>query len=475
MRSIRTAAACLVAAGLVPGAALFPGATQAEDPGEIPQPPRREEPRFSGMSFLDNGTIRLGVDLDLGGAITFLASSKDGVNVVNSHDLGRQIQMSFYSGPQPFAPGGKEPREVWAGLGWNPIQSGDCFDHRSRVIHHENDGTSLVVRCVPMHWPLENEPAHCTFESRIELEGNTVRARCTLVNDRPDPTQYVARSQELPAVYTNGFLHRLVTYDGERPFTGDEVTRIEKRWTSAEDLASGSPWASWYATEGWAALLNDDGWGLGIWTPGTLHYTGGFFGEPGSGGPADPPTGYMSPLHREVLDANIRYEYRYVLILGTLEQIRGHVYEHSPPVFPPDWRFEADRAHWHLLDCHDAGWPIEGELRVTLDGRDPRLVGPPGFWRAADFPRLWLDAAFDTGEEAAVLYWRRFGEGGFSAECSLAFPVIPDGRRRILEIDLSAAPAWRGVVTGLRLDPAAAGGEGRTARIRSISGIPPER
>ena len=25
------------------------------------------------------------------------------------------------------------------------------------------------------------------------------------------------------------------------------------------------PWANWLASENWAALLNDDGWGVGVW------------------------------------------------------------------------------------------------------------------------------------------------------------------------------------------------------------------
>jgi hypothetical protein len=56
------------------------------------------------MSYLDKGAIRIGVDLDFGGSITFLAASgKDASeNVINSHDLGRQVQLSFNSGPQPF-------------------------------------------------------------------------------------------------------------------------------------------------------------------------------------------------------------------------------------------------------------------------------------------------------------------------------------------------------------------------------------
>jgi len=77
------------------------------------------------ISYLDNGVIRLGVDLNLGGSITYLAASSDRVNMINSHDWGRQIQMSFYSGPQPFTPNGKQPSKTWAYLGWNSIQSGD--------------------------------------------------------------------------------------------------------------------------------------------------------------------------------------------------------------------------------------------------------------------------------------------------------------------------------------------------------------
>ncbi|MCE9631157.1 MAG: hypothetical protein K8S94_10655 [Planctomycetia bacterium] len=77
------------------------------------------------ISYLDNGQIRLGVNLDLGGAVTFLADSRDGVNRINSWDWGRQVQMSFYSGPVPFQPPGTTLADSWKGLGWNPIQSGD--------------------------------------------------------------------------------------------------------------------------------------------------------------------------------------------------------------------------------------------------------------------------------------------------------------------------------------------------------------
>src|SRR3954451_9683923 len=83
--------------------------------------PPEHEPK---MSWLDNGVIRLGVDLELGGAITWLSRSGEQVNVINSLEGGRQVQMSFSGGPLPYSVGDKQPRADWAGLGWNPIQSG---------------------------------------------------------------------------------------------------------------------------------------------------------------------------------------------------------------------------------------------------------------------------------------------------------------------------------------------------------------
>jgi len=217
----------LVVAALMNTTAVWAEQSSAESTGEK-------------MSFLDNGTIRLGVDLNLGGSITYLADANDKINIINNHDWGRQIQMSFYSGPQPFTPGGKQPSKTWAGLGWNPIQSGDYAGNRSRIIDHRNNGKSIYVKCVPMQWPLDNEPGECTFESWIRLEDNVVKVRSRINNNRTDATQYSGRGQELPAVYTNGPWYRLFSYTGDRPFTNDKLSRFTKTWTSFKDV-EGSP------------------------------------------------------------------------------------------------------------------------------------------------------------------------------------------------------------------------------------------
>ena len=94
--------------------------------------------------------------------------------MINSWDWGRQVQMSYYSGPVPFCRRASAAPN-WAGLGWNPIQAGDDFGHGSKDVEHSNDGKTLYVKCVPMQWPLDDVPGECTFESWLTLEGPVVR------------------------------------------------------------------------------------------------------------------------------------------------------------------------------------------------------------------------------------------------------------------------------------------------------------
>ncbi|MFA7003533.1 MAG: hypothetical protein WC429_05800 [Verrucomicrobiia bacterium] len=414
----------------------------------------------SRMSYLDNGVIRIGVDLNLGGAITWLSASGSGAtNLVNSFDWGRQIQMSHYSGPVPYAPNGKQPNAAWTGIGWNPIQSGDCYGNRSHIVEHRNDGQELYVKCVPMHWPLNNEPGECTFECWLRLAGPVVQARCRFVNQRADTAQYAGRGQELPAIYTNGPWWRLMTYAGDRPFTGGPLTQIPAKM----------PWTHWQATENWAALVNDAGWGVGIWAPDVFQFSGGFAGKPGAGGPKDNPTGYIAPVLMEIIDHNITYQFRYELILGPVGDIRRYVSKQVAKPSPPRWQFERDRQHWHFVNATDTGWPIRGELKILVERNDPQLIGPAAFWLAVDAPKLFIEAACHTRHTMAQVFWSRQDAPGFAADRSLTFPIIGDDAYHRYEVTLSAAPEYRGAITRLRFDPIPVGSPGEYIRVKSIS------
>jgi hypothetical protein len=463
-----------------------PAGVSATRPARTPGTRKHVPPR---MSFAANDCLKVGMDLSVGGAITHLSAADDpAANLINSWDLGRQVQMSYYSGPVPYTvPGHAGPPEAWKHIGWNPIQVGDDYGNPSRVLDHRNDGRELYVKCVPMQWPLDDVPGECTFECWATVDGPAVRVRCRLTMARADATQWPARTQELPAVYSNGRWHRLFTYAGDRPFENDAVVRVEHPFTPA------SPWAHWQATERWAALVDDADRGLGVWSPGCVRFSGGFAGKPGAGGPADASTGYLAPNRDEVLDHNLVHEYEYALVVGNLKEIRRWVY--AQPDRPagttrpatatrpaiasrpadaarlarPTWRFDRDRQGWHYRNATDAGWPIRGVLDVDLSGRNPQIVGPATTWRAADAPRLVLDAAYKgAGVTRAAVYWATAADAGFSAKRVAVFDVKGDGVARAYEADLAKADGYQGLITQLRIDPLGAGRPGDRVVIAGV-------
>lgn len=411
------------------------------------------------MRYLSNAETKVGVDLNRGGAIVFLSRAGGG-NLINNFDLGRQVQLSFFSGPVPFFADGLQPAKHWEHIGWNPIQAGDDFKHASRVLEHRNDGQSIYVKTLPLQWPLNNVPGDCTFESWLRLEGPVVKVRARLNNARLDKTQYPARLQELPAVYVNAPYHRVVSYTDDRPFSGAPFRVIPKP-------AGTHPWSFWQATEGWSALLDGEDRGLGLLTPGRTFFTGGFAGKPGPNDTHATSTGYLAGQGQEILDHNIVYEFDYELLPGTLEEIRARATALRPMALPA-WSFAHDRQGWHYINAHDQGWPITGALEVSLDQEDPQLISPYCFWRAEDAPRLVIECAFTTKQQTATLFWQRHGETAPGAQDRVEFPIKAGSEFHRYEIDLASAPNYKGGMIRLRFDPVPAGQGGDSVIIKSV-------
>lgn len=413
------------------------------------------------MAYLENGVLKIGVDLDRGGSIGFLSDVETGNSVINIHDFGRWVGQSYYSGPRPFG----NAHRSWKDWPWNPVSAGDVYGNPSKLIETKNDGQSLYVKSIPMQWALNNTPGDCKFETWITLDGRTAHVRNRLTNSRRDKTQYPAMDQELPAVYTIGKLHRLVTYTGGEPFANQPVEEIPQ-----PPASNGMPrWANFFATEHWAAHVDDNDWGLGVIHPGVVRFLGGFYGKPNTGGPEDDPTGYIAPVRKEILDQNIVYEYRYSLVLDTLVNIRKEAYRLRPASSLPDYHFQSDRQHWWYENAQDAGYPIEGHLRVKLDQADPQLVGPEGRWSARDAPVLYIRAAYRSRRQFAEVYWETEEKPGFPADQKLRFPVEPDGTFHTYEIVLSQSPTYRGTIRRLRFDPVESGQAGDFVDIEFIS------
>lgn len=421
---------------------------------------------LKSMRYIENKIIKVGIDLNLGGAITYL-SELNKENLINNWDWGRQVQMSFYSGPVPFEPDGKKANKAWTFIGWNPIQSGDVAGNRSKVLEYKNTGKELYVKCIPMHWPLDNVPGECTYECWIKLEDNTVKVRSRIVNNRPDTTQYAAREQELPAVYTNAPYHRLVSYRGNKPYSQDTISEIKNHNFPKDPSIR---WASWQATESWAANVNENNYGLGIWNGGVQRFKGGYYGDSAfKGGSKNIPTAYIAPNSIDVLDYNITYDYNYVLIAGDLDQVRNYAYKHIPNQLPV-YNFKNSRLQWHYDNTKDKGWPIKDGLHIYLNDK-AALISPMIFWKATDASKLILEAAYTAGVKKARVYWSRFNDGKFEAAESIDFNVISDGKNHRYSIPLSSSANYTGEFNGLKILLAADDNykDGGEVTIKSIS------
>jgi len=414
------------------------------------------------MAYLDNGSVRLGLDLSQGGAVTYLSKSGSDVNVINSADRGREVQLSFYSGPNPFQPAGATLSDAWKGLGWNPIQCGDAYGNPSKVTLYQNDGHKIHLKCIPKIWPLKNYDGECVFDITYRLNGSAVEMDSTLVMDRPDLVQYPAHTQELPAVYTNGPWYKLVTYIGDRPFSGAPLTTVVDK-----DDGKGWPWLTFFASEHWAALLDDTGFGVGVFMPDAFRFGGGFAGAPkGSGGPKSGQTGYIAPNLNEILDHNAVYRFHNALIVGTVDQIRAYALAHRADSALPDWKFEHDRRHFTYAGLTDSGWPIDNALDLAIGAKPGEISSPETLFDSHAAKTLAVTAAatgdvhalqaviepFATSESNVFPCW---GPGSQRPSKTMigpvSFPVTTDGKFHTYHVDLSQAPGYAGAMMRLKL------------------------
>lgn len=451
------------------------------------------------VRYIENDRLKVGFDLSIGGAIVYLEdkANKSG-NIINSFDWGRQIQLSYYSGPAPFiGPNGEQPSPSWAGLGWNPIQAGDCGGYGSRVLEFKKiDDATAFVRTRPMLWPNIGLLAECLFECDYRLTENGFELSATIINDRSDKTQYPGRHQEAPAVYTNAPWYKLVTYLGDKPFENEPLTTVvDKR------DGKGWPWRSYYATECWSALVNEDNYGIGVYQPNAPQTSGGFHGGDGAKGldlgPKNTATGYIAPLETTILDWNIKRTYKTIFIVGSLDEIRSTVYRLAKKDLParPSWVFENDRQNWIYANTTDEGFPIKGALKINLlPNAMARANSSNTFWKASEAPVLEIDVAIAADdadakpEDEMEIVATPISPSNFhdypawdqptEEERNFRSQTLPnvvvkekvrvDGERRTIRVDLSKVEGYQGAMKQLQLAFPARNGKATLYKVRFL-------
>lgn len=251
--------------------------------------------------FLDNGTIRLGVDTNAGGCIAFFGESATGRNLLNSYDLGRYIAQSYYGGPD----GSRWDAQPWR---WNPVQGGDWRGNPTKLLVFTRTATNLHSRTLPKHWASGEDIPELVMEQWITLAGRTARIRYQAVYS--GATNHASHHQELPALYFDNALSNFVYYTGDAPWTGGPLVR---RTPGPKNEYVQRP-------EQWTACVDAADWGVGVLTPGTTRMTCFFI--PGPGGPKGSGCSYFAPIRTMAVTNGFRFAYDMHLTIGTSAQIR---------------------------------------------------------------------------------------------------------------------------------------------------------
>ncbi len=264
-----------------------------------------------GMVYLSSDDYKIGIDLDWGGALTYLEdlknnvvaaesnkdssapvevgfyedydgtykancnkteneyTTKGNVNLINAHDTGRLVQQSYYgTGSYPYEPG-MYGEAVW---NYNPVQGGNLYNEASKIVDLRVSDNEIYIKCRPLDWAKEAKDITPSYmEAWYTLEDGLMRATCRFVDFSGYPA--VTTTQELPAFYCVEPLNNFVYYkDGEAWSDSNNQTILRDLdfWGTATDQ-------DFQCNENWGAFIGDgeSGYGVGIYTPGqTLYHPG---------------------------------------------------------------------------------------------------------------------------------------------------------------------------------------------------------
>lgn len=258
--------------------------------------------------YLDNGVVRIGVDRSRGACIGFFGESETKRNLLNHYDEGRFIQQSYY---------GQADGSDWNGKPWvyNPIQGGSWKRVPAEVREFKKTSKKLTAKIEPRHWASGELCPEMVMEQTITLNGSVAKIKFSMTYDGPD--QGNPRHQEMPAVFVDGALtHFFYVKDG---LLTNEAPRIlaENGREGVDGLGLGECSAEW------VAYVNDDNWGIGIYTPGTPEFTVYRALGDGTTGPSGSACSYVAPIRTFALTSGLTLDYEVFLTIGTLDEIRA--------------------------------------------------------------------------------------------------------------------------------------------------------
>ncbi|MDD3108142.1 MAG: hypothetical protein PHV49_02895 [Alistipes sp.] len=264
----------------------------------------RIEDDARNFRYIDNGVLRLGVDVSGGGSVFYVAESSTQRNLLNHCDKGRFMQQSYYG----MADGSVWDKQPWR---WNPVQGGGYRGEPAKILTAKYKKSALELSSRPKHWATGEDIAEMVMTEKIAIRDSVIHIRYKMAytGQQTHPSTH----QEVPAVFVDYALSHLVFYDGTAPWSGAPCTTVIPGW----------PNESHRSTEHWAAYVDDAGWGIGVYTPGTELMTSYRFEGDRQVGPKAGACSYFAPLRTFSITPGMIFEYDVYITIGSVEQIRA--------------------------------------------------------------------------------------------------------------------------------------------------------
>lgn len=253
-----------------------------------------------GWEYLDDGVLRLGINERAGAAIGWLSKSGSERNLLNTFDVGRYIQQSYYGDPD-----GTD----WNGKPWtyNPVQGGSWKNEASVLLESKREGGKYYAKTRPRHWASGVLLEEVLLEQWIRLEKGLVRMRFKMTYS--GTATFKPRHQEMPALFVDAALETMVICpEGVEAWKGADLRRLQPGFPNEYAKVS-EPWAAW---------VDAEDRGVGILFPGTTRLTCYRVRQ----GHAKADCSYLAPIRTLALTPGVVVEYEVVIGLGTVEELR---------------------------------------------------------------------------------------------------------------------------------------------------------
>ncbi len=451
--------------------------------------------------YLENDRFKIGLRLIWGGGICCIEDKTCEItkvgNLINIHDAGRLVQQSYYGTPgnDEYTPGD------YNGTPWvyNPVQGGDQFWNKSRLIDIIVREDSVYVKAQPQDWSLDNkitpsymENTYTVYDDRIVVDNRFVDF---------SGWEHRFAHQELPAFYTISYLDSFSYYNGLSPWTDGELIRHdnlpfsggeEKEQCYFKFLSSN--------TETWCAWTNaEDDFGIGLYTPNADMVLAGRFKDGHSKNPNNDTCSYVAPVGTLMIESFVPISYSYMITTGTLEDIRStfkankdfadNAYlfsENSKDISLPDVAVSYENINFataehnkYLEALNSASVRFNSTydaVVLSVRGEDPQvniLYGnAPTPLRTENYGRIVIEYMMPASNAPEARAGEMFLCTGSTVNAeagkSVALNYVADGKWHTLEINVADLDFWSGRINAVRLDFVNAGNLGDAIYIRSI-------